>query len=107
MSDSGNNGRLFYMRKYESTADSAHNSSGKPGRARSGSMGQMDSAGNRTERLHFHAITGQQTLITRRPDAPFPHSKSERKDPISFSTKPMTIPGAVNMDVHEGTKRKY
>lgn len=106
MDNSGNNGRVFYMRKYETGGDIAHNQSGSPGRARSGSMGQMDELGNRTNRLHFHAITGQQTLITSRPDAG-PHGKSERKHEIVYSTRPMTIPGAIHKDVHEGVTRKY
>jgi hypothetical protein len=106
MANPGNNGRVFYMRKYESTADAEHNASGKPGRARSGSMGQMDASGNRFERLHFHAIGGQHTLVTSRGDAG-PHSKSELKGEISISTRPMMIPGAVKHGAVEGVERKY
>ena len=106
MDNSGNNGRFFYMRKYQSKDDIEHNESGRPGRARSGSMGMMDEHGNRTNRLHFHALKGQQTLITSRPDAG-PHSKSEQKQGISVSTRPMAIPGAIKYGAIEGVKRKY
>lgn len=102
MNDGGNQGRTFYMRKYESTQDAEHNASGRPGRARSGSMGQLDAEGNRTNRFHFHALTGQTTLITSRNDAP-PHTNRQQRQ-TSISSRPMLIPGALKYGTKEGVK---
>ncbi len=55
---------IYYMRPYESAVDRMHNQSGRPGLARSGSMGTLDEDGNRTTRFHFHALKGRPTMIT-------------------------------------------
>jgi hypothetical protein len=103
MSDDGSNdGRMFYMRSYETGEDREHNQNGGFGRARSGSMGRIDESGLKTDRFHFHAINGQRTMITRRPDAYI--SKSDAKK-TTVSSRPMTIPGAVKYGVFEGVKR--
>ncbi len=88
---------IYYMRPYQAPADKTPNQHGRPGLARSGSMGTLDEQGNRTTRLHFHALKGRPTMITTLEPAG-PHNTMQWAS-VKTSGRPMTIPGAVLVDV--------
>jgi hypothetical protein len=98
----------YYHRTYETASDADNNQhlgDGQTRRARSGSVGIIDGAGNRSLRIHYHAMGGEHTLVREMPDAG-PHTFREFRG-VTTSRRPMLIPGAVTHGTVTGTKRKY